>query len=108
VLGLDLAAVALLAVVLLAVFRFHLARTTTATTRRHRTTSFRLFLIALSGGLREGRCCEQQQCKEHYQDSILSGIHFSSPVLRIIYRAPANTPARCLKTSKIVVEQADF
>jgi len=74
---------------------FHRARTAVTTTRFHRTTSFALLLIALSGGLCDG-CCErsQQQRKEQYQDSVLSGFHFSSPVLKIIDCAPVNTPAR--------------
>ena len=107
---------------ILAVFRFHFARitaaatavfcfgirralvhrtrTAVATARFHCTASLALFLIALSGGLCNG-CCKrsQQQRKEQYQDSVLSGFHFSSPVLKIIYRVPVNTPVRPLRTS---------
>jgi hypothetical protein len=80
---LHLAAFAVGIVVLRVVF-LHRTRTTVATTRPHRATSFAFLLVALSGGLRDRCRCKhsQQQRKKQYQDSVLSGFHFSSPVFK--------------------------
>src|SRR6185436_20082160 len=60
---------------------FHRTRPAVATTRFHCTTGFCLLLVTLSGGLCYPCCkCDQQQAEKHYQDSSLSGFHFSSPV----------------------------
>jgi len=73
---------------------FHRTRPAVATTRFHCATRFCLLLVTLSGGLCYPCCkCDQQQAEKHYQDSSLSGFHFSSPVSKVVYRAPVHTPA---------------
>jgi hypothetical protein len=88
---------------------FHRTRTTVATTRRHRATSFALLLITLSGGLRDGRCKgRQHQRKEHYQDSVLSGFHFSSPGLKDYLPRTGEHTGTLLEDKQSLHEQADL